>query len=343
LRGEGGAVKRWRTVLVGCGRIGAAYADDAVMARHYRYVSHAQVLAAHPGYDWVAAVDRVAEAARQVAGRWSVPHAGPGLAGLHDACAPEVAVLAMPPGERIAALDALPGLRAVIVEKPLGASAAEAQAFLQACERRGIAVQVNLPRRADATHRALAGELDHAVGRRQGAFLVYGNGVANNGTHMIDLARWFMGEVTAVQAVLGGAAYREGPLDGDFNLPFALQHADGVQTLAMPVAFAQYRENMVDIWGERGRVALLQEGLRLARYRRDDNRAMAGEHELANDAPAVETTTIGDSLYAVYDNLWRHLDGAEPLASTGANALRCAAIVDAIRTSLDRRGEAVPV
>lgn len=336
-------MKRWRTVLVGCGKIGAAYADDAVMARHYRYVSHAQVLAAHPGYDWVAAVDRAAEAAQQVAGRWSVPHFAQDLAGIHGACDPEVAVLALPPGERTAALAALPGLRAVIVEKPLGASAAEAQAFLQACERRGIAVQVNLPRRADATHRALAGALDDEVGRRQGAFLVYGNGVANNGTHMIDLARWFMGEVTAVQAVLGGSAYREGPLDGDVNLPFTMRHAGGVQTLAMPVAFAHYRENMVDIWGERGRVALLQEGLRLARYSRAANRAMTGEHELANDEPAVETTTIGDSLYAVYDNLWRHLDGVEPLASTGANAVRCAAIVDAILASLARRGETVPV
>ncbi len=336
-------MKRWRTVLVGCGKIGAAYADDAVMARLYRYVSHAQVLAAHPGYDWVAAVDCVTESARQVAARWSVPHAAQDLAGLHEAYAPEVAVLAMPPGGRIAALDALPGLRAVIVEKPLGASAAEAQAFLQACERRGIAVQVNLPRRADATHRALADGLDAAVGRRQGAFLVYGNGVANNGTHMIDLARWFMGEVTAVQAVLGGAAYREGPLDGDVNLPFAMQHAGGAQTLAMPVAFVHYRENMVDIWGERGRVALLQEGLRLARYRRAANRAMTGKHELANDAPAMEKTTIGDSFYAVYDNLWRHLDGVEPLASSGANALRCAAIVEAVRASLARRGETVPV
>lgn len=336
-------MKRWRTVLVGCGKIGAAYADDPVMARHYRYVSHAQVLAAHPGYDWVAAVDRVEEAARQVAGRWSVPVAQSSLDGLQQRCRPEIAVLAMPPGERIAALAALPELRAVIVEKPLGAGAAEARAFLDACALRGIAVQVNLPRRADASHRALASELDVSIGRRQGALLVYGNGMANNGTHMIDLARWFLGEVSAVQAVLGGVPRREGPLDGDVNLPFAMRHDGGAQTFAMPVSFAHYRENMVDIWGERGRVALLQEGLRLARFARADNRAMSGERELQNDSPALETTTIGESFFAIYDDLWRHLDGGTPLASTGSNALRCAAIVDAIRESLQRNGELVPV
>ena len=338
-------MKAWRTVLIGCGKIGAAYADDPVMAQHYRFVSHAQVLAAHPGFEWVAAVDHVAGTAQQVAERWSVSHFQQGTDGLHDRCNPEVAVLAMPPGERIAAVESLPGLRAVVVEKPLGANAAEAQAFLAYCAQRQIAVQVNLPRRADASHRALASGLNDTVGRRQGAFLVYGNGVTNNGTHMIDLARWFMGEVTSVQALLGGSsAYREGPLDDDMNLAFAMMHHDGVQTLAMPVSFAHYRENMVDIWGDRGRVALLQEGLRLAQFPRSDNRAMAGERELTNDAPSVETTTIGESFYAIYDDLWQHLeDRAAPLASPGENALRCAVVVDAIRESLSRKGEMVPV
>jgi predicted dehydrogenase len=338
-------MKSWRTVLVGCGKIGAAYAHDPVMAQHYRYVSHAQVLSGHPGFDWVAAIDRDAGAAAQVASQWSVPRHGATLDGLHGACAPEVAILAMPPGDRAAALSALPALKAVLVEKPLGGDAAEAGRFLDLCAQRGIAVQVNLPRRADTSHRALAaGGLDREVGRRQGAFLVYGNGLANNGTHMIDLARWYLGEVTGAQAVLGGQARREGPLDGDVNVPFALSHLDGASTLAMPVAFAHYRENLIDIWGERGRVSLVQEGLRLAVSPRRDNRAMSGERELVNDAPTVTTTTIGESFYAVYQDLYDYLGGTRAeLASPGENARRCAVVVDAVRASLAAGGAVVPV
>lgn len=321
--------------MVGCGKIGATYADDRVMAAHYRYVSHAQVLADHPEYIWVAAFDRNEAAARAVAVRWNVAAAG-SLAQIDDVA---VAVLAIPPGDRIAALDALPHLRAVIVEKPLGGNWAEAEAFLRACEKRGILVQVNLPRRADATHRELAGGgLTRRIGQPQGAFLAYGNGLANNGTHMIDLARWFLGEVKSAQVPGGVATRRQGPLDGDINVPFVLRHASGVATFAQPLDFASYRENMVDIWGEAGRVALLQEGLRMSYAPKRRNRAMQGEYELENDAPSIETTTIGASLYALYDDLAAALrDGSLP-ASTGENALRNAAVVDAIRQSAECSG-----
>ena len=44
---------RLRTVLVGCGEVGAGYATDPLMARHYPYATHAQVLAAHPAFAWM--------------------------------------------------------------------------------------------------------------------------------------------------------------------------------------------------------------------------------------------------------------------------------------------------
>jgi predicted dehydrogenase len=319
-----------RTILVGCGRIGATYADDPVMAAHYRYVSHAQALAAHPEFQWIAAFDRDEAAARAVSRRWNVAN----LADLSQAKDVDVAVLALPPGERLAALEALPSVHAVLVEKPLGRDRADAEAFVEYCRKRGILVQVNLPRRADATHRNLAeGELARRIGRPQGAFVVYGNGLANNGTHMIDLARWFLGEVRSAQVPGGLDARREGPLEDDINVPFVLRHESGAATFAQPLAFAHYRENMIDIWGEEGRLALLQEGLRIAYSRLRPNRAMQGEHELENDAPAVETTSIGTSLYALYDDLARALRDEVVPASTAENAMRNAVVVDAIRQS----------
>ncbi|MBO6785090.1 MAG: hypothetical protein JJ899_17725, partial [Alphaproteobacteria bacterium] len=59
--------------LFGCGNVGAGYAEDPVMARHYPYASHNQVLADHPAIDWVAAIDTDAEAAAAVAERHGCP------------------------------------------------------------------------------------------------------------------------------------------------------------------------------------------------------------------------------------------------------------------------------
>lgn len=330
-----------RTVLVGCGRMGAGYAADPVMARHYHYVSHAQVLAEHPAFTWTAAVDRNHDNAAAVAARWHLPAAATRLEDLPDRDNIEAVVLAVPPGERLAALDALPGLRAVLVEKPLGANLAEAESFAAACAARHITVQVNLPRRCDATHRRLAeGGLARLIGAPQGATLVYGNGLANNGTHMIDVARMLLGEVAAVGPAAGIAPRREGPIDGDVNVPFAMRMASGIPVFALPVAFAHYRENAVDVWGAHGRIALVQEGLRLLVHARGENRAMQGERELANDAPAAETTTIGISLRAVYDDLADAIAGGHTPRSPIASALATVRVVEAVRRAI-RTGETV--
>ena len=321
------------TALFGCGQIGTGYAADPKMARHYRYASHAQVLSAHAAFDWRVAVDPRVENAQACAREHGVAAA----ADIGDIAAPEsieVAVLATPPGTRLALLEALPGLKAVIVEKPLGADVAEARAFAQACAARSLICQVNLPRRADASHRALAaGGLAERIGRVQGAFLVYGNGLINNGTHMIDLVRMLLGEVEHATIPAGAGTFAEGPIPGDRNLPFVLTMQGGLVVMAQPLSFAAYRENGLDLWGEKGRLAIVQEGLRFCFFARRDNRSTTGARELANDTPETETTTMGEALHAIYDDLAGALEQGRPPASPLDSALETARIVETLMTT----------
>lgn len=321
------------TALFGCGNVGVGYGADPVMARYYPYASHNQVLADHPGFDWVAAIDTNAEAAAAVSAQHGLQAHGTGT-GFPGAETIEVAILATPPGSRKAIIDALPALRAVIVEKPLGATPEEAQSFLDTCQSRGIVVQVNFPRRADQSHRALAaGGLEDSVGDVQGAFLVYGNGLSNNATHMVDLTRMLLGEIAAVQVPAGLNGYREGPLDDDINVPFVLRLQSGIAVMGQPLAFENYRENALDIWGTTGRMAILQEGLRIARYPRSDNRAMSGEHEITSDAGDFETSSIGSAFRDIYDDLADAITSGRAPVSTGESALATAQVIAAIRQS----------
>jgi predicted dehydrogenase len=321
------------TALFGCGNVGAGYAEDPVMARHYPYASHTQVLADHPGFNWIAAIDTNIEAAAAVAGRHALPtHAADTNFEASESI--EVAVLATPPGSRATIIKALPALRAVIVEKPLGANEAEARGFLDLCQARNIRVQVNFPRRADASHRALAAEgLAQTVGAVQGAFLLYGNGLANNATHMVDLTRMLLGEVATVQVPAGLGNYREGPLENDINVPFVMRLESGIAVMAQPLAFENFRENALDIWGTQGRLAILQEGLRIARFPRTENRAMSSDHEIASDAGTFETSTIGSAFKAIYDDLADAIATDRAPVSPGDSALTTARIIDAIQRS----------
>lgn len=329
-----------RTVVIGLGKIGLGYADDPVMARHYPYATHAQVLAAHPAFEWGAAVD-VAEPARRAAReRWGVPRVGSRVEEVAE-YEPEVAVLATPPGSRLGILESLPSVRAVLVEKPLGRSVEEGEEFLAWCRGRGIPVQVALWRRADAGFRDLAATLAERIGRPQAALALYGNGLLNNGTHIVDFVRMLLGEVVEVQAAAGIAPYREGPIDADVNVPFHLALESGTGVSVQPLRFAHYRENGVDIWGESGRFSILQEGLSMRWYPRRENRGMQGEREVDSDAAVEVPSTVGHAFYALYTDLADALRGGTALCSPGESALRTARVVQAVLDSAARGGAPV--
>lgn len=320
-----------RTVLIGFGKVAQGYAADATMARYYPYATHAQALRDHPAFDWCAVVDPDNEARTAAVRDWGVPDAVADVTVLGPLAEQiEVAVLATPPGSRLNVIEALPNLRAVLVEKPLGVDLASAQAFLDACHQRGIAVQVNLWRRADTRFRALAGgELAELVGGVQTVVSVYGNGLKNNGTHMVDMARMLFGEIESVQRI-DSAPYIAGPISGDMNTAFALRAKSGVVVMLLPVRFEHYRENGFCIWGTEGRLDILNEGLTIRHYPKVANRAMAGECEIASDAPRELSSTVGDALYRMYENLACALGQGEELWSSGASALTTTKVIEAM-------------
>lgn len=333
----------WRTVLVGLGRVGMGYADDAVMARSMPYAAHAQVLADHPEFDWGAAVDLSEDARAEAVKRWQVPLTAAIAEEVAERYAPEVAVLATPPEARVPLVERLPGLRGVMVEKPLGRTAAEAEEFLALCAERGIAVQVNLWRRGDEQFRALAaGRMRAEIGDPQAVFGVYGNGLVNNGTHMVDLVRMLIGEFETVHALPGLArpvtGQKVGAIGGDLNVPFAAQLTGGAALAFLPLDFRSYREVGIDVWGASARMAILHEGLTVSIYPRAENRLAAGEHEVASDRPVQLPSTIGHALYHLYTNLAGGLAGGEELWSPGAEGLRAERVIEAVRRSVNDDG-----
>jgi predicted dehydrogenase len=328
-----------RTVLVGAGKIGLGYGADPVMAKHYPYATHAQVLRDHPAFALGAVVDRSDEALRLAREDYAVAITSNRVEDC-IAWAPEVAVLATPPSERLGFVAALPSLRAVLVEKPLGRDEKEAQRFLDECTAKGILVQVNLWRRADRVFRELAHDLERRIGRVQGGFALYGNGLHNNGTHVVDFLRMLLGEIVSVQAT-GPAGPAHGPIPGDVHVPFVLRFASGVIVQASPLDFREYRENGIDLWGTEGRLTILQEGLTIAVAPRRENRAMSGEREIASDAADLLAPSVGRAFYEMYDDLARALREGTPLCSPATSAMRSTAIVDAIERSANEGGRSV--
>lgn len=323
-----------RVALVGFGRMAAGYSADSAMAKYYRFASHAQVLQVHPRLDWRVVVDSDPVARDAARNDWSVPLAVSSLSELGSAAADiDLVVLSTPPAARLGVLGGLPGLRAVLAEKPLGESLISAEQFLAECQARSLFVQVNFWRRADALFRALAeGRLSDLVGQPMAVNCYYGNGLLNNGSHMVDMLRMLFGECSTVQVHDRGNWSVNGPIPGDINPSFALKMCSGLVVSFTPIDFRKYRENGLIIWGTDGRLEILNEGLVIRHYRSAPNRAMTGENEIANDAPVDLSSTVGVALYGVYENLLEALDADDPglLHSPGGSAIVSARLVDDI-------------
>jgi predicted dehydrogenase len=326
--------RRFRTIVVGFGKIGASYAKDPIMAKHYPFATHAQVLAAHPDFLWDAVVDPAEDALASARSDWKISNAVRTFKDLPQGYDPEVAVIATPPQTRLAVLDKIPTLRAVLVEKPLGQTLKDSRAFLADCRRRNILVQVNYWRRADRVFRDLAtGRLEELVGRPQAVFGLYGNGLLNNGSHMVDFVRMLFGEIVEVRADGAAAPAGAAPFPGDVHVPFHLNMKTGLTVSFQPLDFAEYRENGLDIWGEKGRLSILQEGLGIYLYPRNENRAMSGAREVTSDRSKALESSVGTALYEMYGNLAAAVRGRTPLWSPGESALETARAVQAVLDS----------
>jgi predicted dehydrogenase len=318
----------FKTVLIGFGMSGAGYAEDPVMGKYFRYATHAQVLADHPLFSWQAVVDLSETALKAARDKWNIPVTVKSMEALLKRLKPDVAVIATPPEHRIEVIKKLPDLRAILVEKPLGGTYQESLEFLEECNSREIIVQVNFWRRGDEFFRSLSqGGLEKRIGKPEAAFGLYGNGLINNGSHMIDFVRMLCGDIRRAEVICPEASFVEGPIPNDRNVSFLLSVRSGLNVIFQAIPFGPYREISLDIWGERGRLGLYQESLGIYLYTRRKNRGLSGEWEISSDKPKIFDSTCGYALYRMYDNLAESLLNGEPLWSPGKTALETEKII----------------
>jgi predicted dehydrogenase len=330
----------WRTVLIGFGKIADSLADDPLMKQEFAYATHAQALAAHEAFDWRAVVDPSEEALERARVRWNVPILARSIEDLPADLNAEIAVVTASPANRGGVPERFPSLKAVLMEKPLGTDHAAAEGFVTRCDERKIKTQVNLWRRGDRLLRELAGgRLSALIGKPQSAFGLYGNGLYNNGSHLIDLVRMLMGEVASVQATGAPSSLGAGPLANDVMLPFSMTLARGATVALHPVDFNHYREVGLDIWGTEGRLSILQEGFTVLHYPKGSHSSLSDATEIRSDRPQNLIPTLSDALLHLYNNLAAALDSGTTLWSPASSALATEAVLTAALTSAKAGGK----
>ena len=333
---------QFRSLLIGLGNMGSLYSKQISMKKTVPFVTHSQVLSSHPSFYWHSAFDKSPDAVNFIQKEYRVPFCFSDIESIPDLDKIEVLVLATPPSFRSCFFKFLPNLRAVLVEKPLGSSFSESLAFQDERIRRNLITQVNLTRRSDTYMQMLSnGLLNREIGSVQFGFATYGNGIINYATHLIDLVRMLIGEVTSVQSISDGGCFKEGPLKNDLNFSFHI-FINEIVISFHPLKFSQYREGSLDLWGDQGRLQILQEGLRCHINHSINCRSLDNAMELNSDSSHVYNTEYGHALYSLYNDLAISLsDSSHNTCSPCSSALYTEYIVHQIIYSFNNNGQRI--
>jgi predicted dehydrogenase len=210
----------YRAAIIGTGRIGNTYDDEVVDREPPEFyqgdnrhcglytilpVNHAGAYQSTPGFDLIAASNRGEEKLRAFGDRRGVTALYPDFRKLLSDERPDVVSICTQSPEKaditIAAAEA--GVKAIIVEKAMATSLAEADAMIDACERHGVLLAVNHPNRFSLMNRAAKTVIDRGELGDLGTVTAHApGGMLHVGTHTFDLMRFWAGDVNEIAATV---------------------------------------------------------------------------------------------------------------------------------------------
>ncbi len=314
-------------LVVGCGNIAGAF--DSRRPADALPLTHAGAFARHPGFELVACVEPDDARRSSFAARWGVPHAARSFAELATGGARfDVISICTPTAAHASDVDSALALRPRLIfcEKPVAPSSAQTERCIAGCVQAGVLLATNYTRRWDPEAIRIIESLRHGEwGEIRSVAATYNKGVLNNGSHLIDLLTWLLGPLEVLWA---GTPLFDHWSD-DPTLAAVLRSADGTIANVGVAHAADYSFFEMQIVTAGG-VLAMENGGNAWRIRRvEESRMFAGYRSLSSAAPVAGKYEW--AMTAAVANIHDALEGAGPLASTGANALdaqrTCEAIV----------------
>lgn len=238
-------------VLLGCGGIGYRFGRGR---KGGGALSHLHAILAQPRLRLLGVADPDPGVREEITRMHGLP-AFATAQELFSACPAQAAVIAAPDHAHpeLLRLAAAHGLRAVLCEKPLAGSLAEAEELVGLLERAGAVLCVNysrrfLPEYEDMRQRMASGEL----GRLESLLVYYSRGFRHNASHYLDLLLWWLGEPERVRV----DGKRPGITPDDPTVSVTLSYADGLEARLVGLSDGALRINEIDIIGVHGRLTL---------------------------------------------------------------------------------------
>jgi predicted dehydrogenase len=328
----------YRAAIIGCGRIGCAFDDDPRRG----YVStHAGAYVRTPGVELVALCDIDREKLDRYGEKFAVRGRYTDALTMLRAEQPDIVSVCTWSDTHVelvrAAVDL--GAKAIFCEKPIADSLEAADEMIHVCAEKRVLLMIDHQRRFDPFHQQLSAFFrQDGLGRLQQITCYYTAGVANTGTHLFDLLRFYVGDVVWVQGRMSGIP---SPNPADPNLDGWFGFTNGATAAIQACNVKDFSIFELCLLGTKGRMRVTASGFDVAFEEARESHRFAGYKELYPAPSPVQPEGQREFMLFGVAHLLDCLEHSRPPVSSGQDG-RCALeIICALQESATESGTVV--
>lgn len=332
---------KYRIALIGTGRVGYQFNFGDLPD------NHAEAAHAHPACELVAGVNRGREKLEAFGQRFDVTALYHDYRQMLVEVAPDLCIIATHPElhcEMVEACAQAPATRAILCEKPLALSLEECDRMLQACQQRGVLLQINHNRRWNPEwelglhllREGAIGKLVHVYGFIDGGKPSPGwrseheGSLLHDFTHYFDLMDMYAGPV---DWLCGLAEQRRRPWAvEDFSAAF-LKFKSGATGALHSAELTEYTDHAFELRGSSGLLRFVGEQVQLFQAERDVYEPESGFQWSSLKPKVLERPAPASTYVVALQELLDALEGKGTLRSDGEVGRRSLELVMAIYQS----------
>lgn len=319
--------KIYKAAVIGCGRIGVEVGN---YAKNIQPATHAGAYKSHPRINLVGLADINKERLKIAACYF------PGVSLFNSAeemmrvVRPDIVSIATNPDShpKLVRMAAKHKIKAIVCEKPIAKSLKEAEKMIKDCRIAESLLFINHQRRFDSLLQEWRNKIKKGIiGKILQGTGYYCNGLFNNGTHFIDLLRFFLGEVKWVGGLKNGK-----------NVDALIGFKNGARVVLQSLS-KNYDFFDLYLYGSRGRVVIKDLNCQIEHRRLINNIYYKNFHQLA---PKPQFYGKPRSfMISMVDGVIKCLDGKEKPISAGEDGLAALKILFALKKSAENNGKQI--
>lgn len=320
----------FRAGIVGCGRIGSEFDDN-----------HAGAYYAASEVELVAASDLDPEKLEKCGKRWEVTSLYKNYQEMLKKEALDILSICT---WNLTHLEIVReavshGVKAIYCEKPIADTLQNADKMIKLCNEKGVTLQVNHQRRFNSFYQKVKDFLQKGkLGRvQQGAFY-YTRGIANTGSHMFDLLRFFFGDVDWVQA-----AYSQNKSHdlNDPNIDGVMKFNNGLSCVIQACDDQNISIFEMEFIGAKGKLNIIHNGLDTEYYELKESKLVSSIKELVNSPSPIKTDVPRKPMVSATEHLIECLQDGKRSISSGEEGRAALELICAFHESAKADGKRI--